>query len=411
MNSLRPKLYALLRRAERYTKTDMAYLANAGFWMNLSTIVTSLGGLLLYVVFGHFTGKEAYGTYQYLLSFGAIVSSFTLTGMNTAVTRAVARGQEGTLVRSVRIQLLWGILLFIVASACGSYYLIHGNATLGWGLVLCGVFVPINSALNTYGSYLGGKKDFRRGFSLALWYQIPYYASVALIAYFSGHALLLFAANLVSQCIGLFIAYRVTLAVYKPNDEQDPELIRYGGHLSAIGLLGSVVSQMDSILTFHFLGAANLAIYSFSTAIPDRINSLFKFLPAAAFPKFVGRSPREIRVGLARRLFLGTLVALALAGSYALVAHFIFALLFPAYLSAVGYSQWYALSLGAVMTGVLMNALTAAGNVRTLYGYNIISPLVTLVLEFGGIMLFGLEGLIAARILGSFFSLRYCTGV
>jgi O-antigen/teichoic acid export membrane protein len=402
---IRATAVRLLKATEKYTRTDMTYLARAGFWLNMSTIVTSFGGLLLYVVFGHYASKEVYGTYQYLLSFSAIVASFTLTGMNAAVTRSVARGQEGVLVRSVHVQLLWGALIFVLAGVCGCYYLLHGNATLGWGLVLCGIFVPINNALNTYGSFLSGKKDFRRGFSLALWYQIPYYASVALIAFLSGHALLLFTANLVSQCIGLFIAYRVTLAVYKPNDVQDPEVLRYGAHLSAIGLLGSVVSQMDSILTFHFLGATDLALYSFSTAIPDRIGSLFKFLPMAAFPKFAGRAPRDIRVGLARRLFLGTLVALVLAGLYALIAHFIFALLFPAYLEAVGYSQWYALSLGGVLTGVVVNALTAAGNVRALYGYNIASPLVTLGLEFGGILVYGLDGLIGARIIGSIFSL------
>ena len=33
--------------------------------------------------------QQTYGTYQYLLSVGAIVGAFTLTGMNSAVVRSV----------------------------------------------------------------------------------------------------------------------------------------------------------------------------------------------------------------------------------------------------------------------------------------------------------------------------------
>lgn len=404
MNTLKTRFLALLRWSERYTKTDMAYLATTGFWSNANTVFVSLASFLLYILFNRYVSKEAYGTYQYLLSVGAIVGAFTLTGMNGAVTRAVALGQEGALRAAVRAQLRWALIPLLGSWALGTYYLFLHNPTLGWGLILIGIFVPINNAFNTYAAFLQGKKDFRRGFLYSLWWNVPYYLAVGLAAIFFKAALLLLAANLISQAIGLFIAYKRTLTTYKPNVLSGEGTLTYGNHLSVMGLLGSVVGQMDSILTFHFLGAADLALYSFATAIPDRVGSLFKFLPAAAFPKFAERSPSEIRVGLMRRLFLGTLVALALAGCYALIAHFIFALLFPAYLAAVGYSQWYALSLGGIMTGVMVNALTAAGDVRALYRYNIASPLVTLVLEFSGILLFGLAGLIGARIIGSIFS-------
>lgn len=402
---LRAAMFRLLRQIERYTRTDMVYLAKSAFWSNAGTLFVTISSFLLYVIFNHYVPKDAYGTYQYLLSMSVIIGAFTLTGMNSAVTRAVARGQDGALHTAIRAQLRWAAIPFLGSLVLGCYYLFQHNPILGWGMVLISIFVPLNNTFNTYAAFLQGKKDFRRGFYYSLWWNVPYYICVAIAAIFFKAALVLLAANLIAQTIGLFIAYRKTITAYKLDKIDSPEVLTYGKHLSAMGLFGSIASQIDTVLAFHFLGAVPLAIYSFATAIPDRLGSLFKFLPAAALPRFAERSPREIRIGLARRLFIGTLIGFLLAGCYALVAHFIFALIFPAYLSAVEYSQWYALALGGVMNGVIANALAAAGNMRALYKYNIISPLVSLALVCGGIIFYGLAGLIAARIIGSVFTL------
>lgn len=336
--------------------------------------------------------------YQYLLSVGVIIGAFTLTGMNSAVTRAVARGYDGSLRQSMMMQFTWNVLPTLLAWLAGGYYLYQGNPTLGWGLMLIGVFVPLNNALNTYNAFLTGKKDFRRIFLYSLWWNVPYYASVALVAIFWKGALVMLAANLIAQCIGLVIGYRMSVATYQPTSETDRDAMRYGNHLSVMGLFGTIANQADNILVFHFLGPAPLALYSYATAIPGRIGSLFKFIPAAALPKFAERTPAEIRVGLARRLIIGTVLSLFLALAYILMARFLFGLLFPTYLDAVPYSMLAAFSLVSLMSGVVMNALTAAGNMRSLYIYNIVSPLVLLGLEFAGIMLFGLWGLVGGRV-------------
>jgi O-antigen/teichoic acid export membrane protein len=405
MERLKQRGIRLLRWSEKYVKTDMVYLFGSGFWSNAGTTLATLGSLLLYIIFGHFLPQNVYGTYQYLLSVGAIIGAFTLTGMNAAVTRAVARGYEGSLVRAVQIQLKWNLLPLIGAWGLGAYYLAAGNATIGWGLFLIGIFVPLNNALNTYGAFLSGKKDFRRGFLYGLWWNIPFYAAIAIAACFFKSALILLVANVVSQAIGLGVAYWQTIRTFKPSGEVGAETLRYGGHLSAMGLFGAVVGQTDSIFAFHFLGAADLAIYSFATAVPDRISALFKFIPAAALPKFSEKSPREIRVGLAHRLLLGTIVSLLAALVYVIFAHFFFVILFPHYVAAVPFSRWYALVLATSMTGVLTNALTAAGNVRALYAFNITTPLVQLLLQIVGVLAFGLWGLIAAKVLANIFAL------
>lgn len=404
---IRPNLVRLLRLSERYTRTDMVYLATTGFWSNAGILFVSGASFLLYIVFGNFLPKEVYGNYQYLLSVGAIVGAFTLTGMNSAVTRAVALGKEGAMQTAMLLQLKWAALPLLGAWAMGAYYVFRGDLTLGWGLILIGIFVPLNNALNTYAAFLQAKLDFKRGFLYSLFWNVPYYLVVAVVAVFFPIALILLAANLISQAVGLFIAYRSTIRTYKPNSVPDPEISRYGGHLSVMGLIGSIAAQIDTVLAFHLLGPAQLAIYSFATAVPDRVGALFKFIPAAAFPKFVGKSPGEIRQGLGRRLFIGTLLSALLAFGYVAIAYPFFSLFFPVYLESVPYSQWYALTLVSLMSGVLANALVAAGNVRSLYIFNTVNPLVQIVLQAGGILLFGLMGLVFGRILASVFTFAF----
>jgi O-antigen/teichoic acid export membrane protein len=402
--TLKDRLIAFLRYTERYTKTDMIYVFQTGFWSNIATISVTAGSFLLYIVFGHFVPKEVYGTYQYLLSVGAIVGAFTLTGMNSAVTRAVALGYEGSLIRSVWIQLKWNVLPTIGAWIIGGYYIFMHNPTLGWGLVLIGIFVPFNNALNTYGAYLGGKKDFKRGFLYGLWWNIPYYIAVAIVAFYFKSAIILLAANLIAQALGLCIAYWQTIHTFKPNKEVGEETVRYGGHLSVMGMFINVVSRFDDILAFHFLGPISLATYSFATAAPDRITTLFKFLPAAAFPKFATKSPEEIRKTLGTRIWIGTGIIAVVAFLYILIARPFFELFFPAYVAAVPYSQAYALIIiTSVSVNIISTALTTAKNIRTLYIYNVSTPIVQLALQVVGILMYGLWGLIIGKVLAYVF--------
>lgn len=403
MSGIKSRLTSVLRWSEQYTKTDMVYLARSSFWLQAISVFVSLASFLLYVVFGHVLTKEVYGNYQYLLSIGAIVGAFTLTGMNGAVARAVARGFEGSYREAIRVQLRWNIVPMLGAWMFGAYYLAHSNPTLGLGLILIGIFVPLNTTFNTYGAFLTAKKDFRRNFFYGLLVYAPYYLAVALVAVSLPLALALLAANLISQGIMYFVAHRRILAIYKPNDERDPEAIAYGKHLSLINFFGAAIAQVDNILVFHYLGAAELALYSFTTALPDRLG-IFRNIAAAAFPKFATRTPEEVRLSIGRKVLLSIGVALGVVLLYDLFAYQFFMLFFPKYIEAVAFSQVYAFIIAAGFGSVFITALSAHGRVKRLYTYNIITPIITLASELVGILMWGLWGLIIARILASLLS-------
>ncbi len=161
LNNFRNKAYGLLRLSERYFKTDMMYLVKGGLWLTFGQIVSSFSIFLLAIAFANLLPKEAYGTYKYALSLAGILTALTLTGMNTAVTQAVARGFEGTLKKSFWIQLRWSVLMIFAAAGGSVYYFLRGNEVLGFALIIIGILSPILNSANTYTAYLGGKKDFK----------------------------------------------------------------------------------------------------------------------------------------------------------------------------------------------------------------------------------------------------------
>ncbi|MGH7174938.1 MAG: hypothetical protein ACREGR_01095, partial [Minisyncoccia bacterium] len=97
MDRLRGDAVRFLRWSEKYTKTDMVYLAGAGFWSNLNFVIVSVFALLLSIAFANFLPKDVFGLYQYLLSLSALLTAITLASMNFAVSQSVARGFEGDL--------------------------------------------------------------------------------------------------------------------------------------------------------------------------------------------------------------------------------------------------------------------------------------------------------------------------
>lgn len=400
------RLISLLRWSERYTKTDMVYLAGSGLWMSLGTAVLSFAALLLYIVLANTLTPEQYGVYQYLLSAGAIMGAFTLTGMNTAVARAVAQQYEGTLKRAVQTQLAFGFIPFLIGLSIALYYMWQSNYLLALGFTIIGIFVPFLNAFNTYGAYLHGKSDFRRGFWYGLIWNIPFYVAVILTAFTFPFALVLLFVNFFVQTLATGYLYQRVLKTQVRNQNVDEDAITYGKHLSVMNVPGLVANQIDAILAFHYLGAAPLAIYSFATAIPERIAGLFKFLPTAALPKFSGKTSVEIRSALfSGRLWImvsGVLIAVCI---YALLSPLLFTLLFPAYESAVPFSQWYGLIFFSVIGNLFVVGLTAQRSVKELYVYNVASPTFQILLQFGGVLLYGLWGLIIGRLLATFCSL------
>ena len=82
------KIYKALRWSEKYTKTDMLYLAKSGSWLSFGHGFAMLSGFFMSLAFANLFPRESFGTYKFVLSMAGILGAFSLTGMGTAVTQA-----------------------------------------------------------------------------------------------------------------------------------------------------------------------------------------------------------------------------------------------------------------------------------------------------------------------------------
>ncbi len=389
-----------LRWSERYTKTDMVYLAKNGFWLNLNTVVVTFLAFFLSIEFSHLLPKDQFGTYQFALSLGAIVGALSLTGMNTAVTQAVARGFEGTLAKSFRIQITWSILPAIAGLALATYYYFNGNGALSLSLIIVALLLPILNSANVYAAFFLGKKDLKHAFYYSFALNLSYYGGMGLALLFTDSAPLLILVNIGINTLVTVALYLRTLQKHVANANEDPEALTYGKHLSFVNVFNTVAQQTDNIVAFHYFGAVQLAIYVFASTIPERLNTVVKSVSQLALPRFSTSNIEDIRRTIVSKTIRLLLFGLCISTVYAFAAPYIFKILFPAYLDSVPYTQVYAFAASLIITATLpVTALLATKATKELYVYNIGMPLfhIATLVFFGAT--WGLWGIILAKML------------
>lgn len=404
MTSLIERFYALLRWSQRYTKVDMVYLFRGGALLTGADALLTVASLGLAVLIAAYVPKETYGIYRYVLSIAGVAAAFSLTGMNTAVTRAVALGREGSFAASLSIQARYALLQFVVAAAVAGYYFFKGNEMYGIAFAAVALIAPLSGVANTYVAYLNGKKEFAR---LASWRiqsgVLNILAMVAIVLTSPTIVALTLAYFLSTLLTNLWFLWR-TFRDFKPNRLQDPEDLTYGKHLSVMNGIGALATQADAIIVYHLLGPTALAIYSFAILIPERMRSLFGFLPYIALPKLAARSAEERRATAGRRALMLMGATAALAALYAAIAPFIFSFFFPEYLEAIPYSQLAGVFVMATVPTYLLTLLMAGGSQRVLYIVSIATPVFKIALSVVAIVFFGIWGAIAARLIAGVFS-------
>ncbi|HEY4488838.1 MAG TPA: oligosaccharide flippase family protein [Candidatus Paceibacterota bacterium] len=396
LRSLVEKVTPLLRWMEKYTKTDMLYLAKGGFWLMLGQGILMASGLILSVAFANLLPKDVYGTYQFIMSMAAVIAAFTLSGMSTAITRSVAAGSEGALRYGFRVQLRWSSAMVVAGGVLAVYYLLNGNNTLALSFLIVGAFSPFLTAFGLTKSYFVGKRLFRESALIGLWRRfIPVFAVLVAILLTDDVVtivLVYFASNVLSA--GLL--YTLVIRRYKLPRNRDRDMLAYSKHLSFLSTFSDIASQADKVLIFHFLGAAPVAIYALAQLPIAQVRLMFKLLLSLTMPKFVAAKFEDLQRTLPRKVNIILAATAVAAGMYALAAPYAFMLLFPAYPESVLLSQVLALSLLTIPRSMYGQVFSAHQMKRELYVLHISQNVLRLGLLVTLVPLYGLWGAVYA---------------
>lgn len=402
---LKKKIKKILLWMQKYTETDMVYLATGGFWLALGKVVFSISGFLLVIVLANFLSKETYGTYQYVLSIAGILAIPTLSGMNNAIVRAVAQGYEGSIVPALKTQIHWGVLGGIASLGVAGYYFFNNNITLTISFLIVAIFIPLMNPFSIYQTFWTGKQRFATQAKYNIIIRIIAISALVSVTLLTKNIIFILGAYFSIYTLLYFIFFRITISKLPPNPKQDLHAISYGKHLSFLDIIGGISSQLDKILLWHFLGAEALAIYFFATAPVQQVKALFKTLRPLALSKFSQYYKKKSKTALFIKVIKSFPIMIFITVAYIVIIPYFYQIFLPQYIKSISYSQLFSLTLLFIPQILLITFLTAQGNTKELYIVQFAFYSIQIILLIILLPIYGILGAVIALITNQILNL------
>lgn len=401
MEPLKIRLISLLRWSERYTKTDMVYLASGGMWLGVAQLTASGVGFVLTIILANFLPKETLGEYRFLMSAVLILTVWALPGMRLSIIESTPKGFRKNLLVGYQAMKQWAFIGSGLALAVTLYFISMGNYPLAIGFGIAALALPWLDASALHVEFLKALQKFTLVSIYTIITRILLLGVLVPLAFFfPTHAWVLFGAFLLLTIIpNLFFHTRTVRAFIAKTDTADPTLVTYARHLSLMTALGLVALQVDKIFVWGFLGAEELAIFFIAIAFPQEIVRFLAIIPSLALAKFATRNAHEITHTLLRRIAIYFIGALITTIAYLLISPLLFQTLFPNYLEALPYSQVLALTILTSAFLPIAAYFTAHKRTRLLYILSGVVPSVRIVAALVLIPPFGLWGAVYALVL------------
>lgn len=371
-------------------------------YVTAGRVVAFAASLTAVMVMAAHVPREVVGSYNYLMATLGILSLFTLPGMNSALVRAVAQGNDGSVWPMLKVRLRWGVLSALGTALIGAGFLFADNHQIGWAFIASSPFVPISG---TFGSLATNFWQGKKRFGLSSIVTITYFTTIALASipiFIFSDDLIFIAASVafvnaaVSSILFLTIRRHAT-------GTHSPESLSLGFHLTAMQVLRTVSENLDRIFVWWLLGPVATAIHAFAAA---PVMKAFHLLPigTVTLPHLsTHKHTDELKRSVLRKTFLLFLLITPLVVLGIMLAPFLFSLAFPNYPESVVYFQIMFTCVIFAPVGLLRSALTAFQKTRELYISEICTHGVKFVALFGLGIPFGLLGIAwSAPLIGAF---------
>ena len=402
--TIKEKVLRLLKKASEFLGVDLTYVLKGGSYLTLGNLAAVFANFALAFFFARLLPKEVYGTYSYILAWISVFGIFALPGMDRAVIQSVSNGFESSLILGLKKKIKYGSLGTLAALILGAYYFYNGNQILAWAFFGGAGFIPFVNSFQVYNAYLLAKKEFKTQTLYLILSQLFIALTLGIAIFLTQNIVYLVSIYLLANLIPSLIFFLRTKLIAKLTGPKDPGIISFAKHLSLINIVSTISGYLDQFLAFHFLGPANLATYTFAVGPPEQIKGLFQSIPDLALPKFSQRSEEDLKRTIKRKSIILFIFAALVVGIYILLAPWLYKIFFPRYLDSVFLSQIFALSMLNTPATFIIPALTAHKKIKQLYWFNIVSPFFQISVMTILTPLYGLMGLILARIIARTFT-------
>ncbi len=380
---------------------DAHYFLKGGFWLTLTQAIVVLAGIVTTSLFAHYLSETDYGIYRYLIGLAILFSSFSLTGLGQSILQTAAKKYYRFYQETIRLNFLYSLSIAFISLGGAIYYFINENIILSLGCILIAIFQPIISGFQNTQAFLQGSRRFREA-TIAQGIKV---IAVSLLSigtlFFTENIVVLLLVYLGSNSLVNIIFH----IIYRPKQAEDtPEeislqYVAYAKSTSVRNIISSISNRLDTVLIFTQLGAAELAVYTIATIIPEQIKGSFKNLASLLLPKYAKHEDAAVlKRSVPKRSVQLFLLLLTVTILYIIAAPYMYELLFPKYQNAVLLSQITALAFPTFVLYIPYSILQSRLAESELHKITLYSSVFQVVTIFGFIFLFGLMGAIIAKL-------------
>jgi len=395
-NNIKSKLRHLLIKSEKYTKTDMVYLAKGGFWLTNESLFSSCIAFILSLAFANLISQNTFATYKYVLSIAGILAIFTLPGMEKSILISISNGKNH-IIPAIQEKLRWSFLSIISSLLVSLYYFIQGNQILGALFIVLALFLSPYYSFTVYSSILTGQKRFKEIMVYSLIDQLINGFFLLPTLMLTDNIIIILFVFFLPQSISRFLMTKKIskkITGEKALQDEIKKTIHYGKHLTIINSMTTLSANIDKILLWHFFGPLPVAIFSIAQAPVIQIKSIFKKIKTLAFPKLSQADYSTMQKTLPKKLLIMYLVIIPTIILYMLFAPLAFKIFFPQYMDSVIYSQIFSTIILFIPPSFIYEVLIAHQKKRSLYKLESLTQITKISLFFILIPLYGIWGVI-----------------
>ncbi|MDF1497617.1 MAG: oligosaccharide flippase family protein [Patescibacteria group bacterium] len=407
INAIRGYIYRILKFTEKYTKTDMIYLAKGGSWLFLGNLVSLISSFVLSIILANFLDKATFGIYKYIITLFGWLGLFTLSGMGIAMIRSVAQQKEGSIYKSIKIMMTWGLLGALSSLVLSLYYFYNNNTLLGTCFLVAVFFLPFVNVFNIYSPILKGRKKFDSAVKYEIVTQIVFFVLAIIVLWLKPELPYLILPFLVTYSLFQFLLFLRFKSKTKLNDQEDSEMVKQGIRLSMVYFVSVAAASIDHLVIFYILGPVDLAIYFIALAPIQQMKGIVKIIGSLALPKLASADSSILnKIVIKKTLHFFVFLSIPIV-VYVLLSPYFYNLVYPSYTDSINLSRLLALALFASAGNLPLNYFYSQNKTKAIFKWNVASLIIKTILIFIGIYLWGLLGVAIGFILAQICTFVY----
>jgi len=259
-------------------------------------LIASLDGFFLNVLLVRYLSFEDLGNYKLFFSVLNILILFSINGLGTSVTKAVAKKFKVFYKKAVHLRGLFSLIATVIMVILAFTYYSGSNIKLA--LLYSSFMVPLFFGFNTWEPYYYGERRFKTVFLLNALIGVTRFAACAFILlYYKDYILTIIAYISIVSIYNLIFYFWITRRIKDKNEDKklERDYFKHGFRITGSSAVSVIAKNIERIILDAITDATTVGIYSSVVVFPNFIKNSLKILVNVPTVKLAAHPEKDNR--------------------------------------------------------------------------------------------------------------------